>query len=65
MSPLFYAVDLSEITIGLLFRTQFACKGTTFFLIMQINCYFFAYVQSKRRKGLSYGFANHSARSMI
>ena len=46
-------------------ESEIRCKGTTFFLIMQINCYFFAYVQSKRRKGLSYGFANHSARSMI
>ena len=50
MSPLFNAADLSEITIGFLFRTQFACKGTTFFLIMQINCYFFAYGKSKGAK---------------
>ena len=28
---LFYAAELSAITIQLLFRTQFACKGTTFF----------------------------------
>ena len=38
-------------------ESEIRCKGTTFFLIMQINCYFFAYVfayvQSKRRKGLS------------
>ena len=31
MYSLFYAVEFSEITIGFLFRTQFACKGTTFF----------------------------------
>ena len=36
-----------------------------FFMNYANKLLFFCLWQSKRRKGLSYGFANHSARSMI
>lgn len=41
MCSLFYAAEFSEITMRLLIRTQFACKGTTFFWYMQIIGGFF------------------------
>lgn len=31
-------------------ESEIRCKGTTFFLIMQINCYFFAYGKAKGAK---------------
>ncbi len=38
MSPLFYAVGASEITIQLLFRTQLALQNYNFFLIYANLC---------------------------
>ena len=31
-------------------ESEIRCKGTTFFLIMQINCYFLAYGKAKGAK---------------
>jgi len=42
--------SLPKITFFYDLESEIRCKGTTFFLIMQINCYFFAYGKAKGAK---------------